>query len=41
MTGRPMRGWILVAPAGFDSDADLSAWVQRGVRFARTLPAKG
>jgi hypothetical protein len=41
MTGRPMNGWILVAPAGFDSDADLGAWVQRGVRFARTLPAKG
>ena len=41
MTGRPMRGWILVGPAGFDSDADLGAWVQRGVRFARTLPAKG
>jgi TfoX N-terminal domain len=41
MTGRPMRGWILVGPAGFDSEADLSAWVQRGVGFARTLPAKG
>ena len=41
MTGRPMRGWILVAPAGFESDAGLGAWVERGVRFARTLPAKG
>jgi hypothetical protein len=41
MTGRPMRGWILVAEEGFESDADLAAWVQRGVSFARTLPAKG
>jgi TfoX/Sxy family transcriptional regulator of competence genes len=41
MTGRPMRGWILVAPAGFATKRQLGAWVRRGVAFAHTLPAKG
>jgi len=41
MTGRPMRGWILVAAAGIATDAQLGAWVERGVAFARTLPPKG
>jgi hypothetical protein len=40
MTGRPMKGWILVEPAGFETDTDLGGWVGRGVDFARTLPAK-
>jgi TfoX N-terminal domain len=41
MTGRPMKGWILVAPEGLGSDAELSSWVGRGVAFARSLPPKG
>ncbi len=41
MTGRPMRGWILVAPEGFREVGDLRAWVALGVAFARSLPAKG
>jgi TfoX/Sxy family transcriptional regulator of competence genes len=41
MTGRPMRNWILVAPAGVKSAKELSAWVERGVAFARSLPPKG
>jgi hypothetical protein len=41
MTGRPMRNWILVEPAGVDGDAELGAWVARGVAFARSLPPKG
>jgi TfoX/Sxy family transcriptional regulator of competence genes len=40
MTGRPMRGWVLVDPAALPTDSDLRRWVQRGVSFARTLPAK-
>jgi TfoX/Sxy family transcriptional regulator of competence genes len=40
MTGRPMRGWILVAPEGVRTTRQLSAWVRRGADFARTLPAK-
>jgi TfoX/Sxy family transcriptional regulator of competence genes len=40
MTGRPMSGWVMVAPAGFASDDDLRAWVQQGVEFALSLLAK-
>jgi hypothetical protein len=41
MTGRPMKGWILVALEGFATKRQLGAWVRRGVAFARTLPVKG
>jgi TfoX/Sxy family transcriptional regulator of competence genes len=41
MTGRPMKAWVLVAPAGVETDAQLAAWVERGVTFARSLPPKG
>jgi TfoX/Sxy family transcriptional regulator of competence genes len=41
MTGRPMRGWVLVGAAGVRTDPQLRAWVGRGVTFARSLPPKG
>jgi hypothetical protein len=41
MTGRPMKGWILVSTEGFATKRQLGAWVRRGVAFAQTLPAKG
>ena len=40
ITGKVMEGWAKVAPAGIASDEDLKAWVERCVRFVRTLPAK-
>lgn len=40
LTGRPMRGWVLVAPAGLTTAADLGTWVSRGAAFAATLPPK-
>lgn len=40
MTGRPMRGWVLVEPKGLISDNSLNGWVTRGAAFAATLPAK-
>ena len=40
MTGRPMKGWILVRPAGTTSDAELANWIQAGVTYAGSLPAK-
>lgn len=40
MGPRPMRGWLAVAPEGFATDEELDAWVERGVGFAETLPAK-
>ena len=41
MTGRPMKGWILVGAPGVEGDAALGAWVERGVAVARSLPPKG
>lgn len=40
MTGRPMRGWLVVAPEGFATEADFSSWVAAGVSHAETLPPK-
>ena len=39
-TGRPMVGWVLVGPAGFPSNHDLSEWIQLALVFVQTLPAK-
>ena len=40
MTGRPMKGWIVVTPEGCAAEADLGSWIQRGVALAQSLPAK-
>jgi hypothetical protein len=40
LTGRPMRGWVFVGAEGCEADADLQAWVQQGVDYALSLPAK-
>lgn len=39
-TGRPMRGMVYVAAAGTKKDDDLKGWVERGLKFVKTLPAK-
>ena len=39
-TGRPMRGMLYVGVEGIEDDADLAAWVGRGVAFAGALPPK-
>ena len=39
-TGKPLRGFVYVDPLGFESDEDLAAWIERGARFVRSLPAK-
>ncbi len=39
-TGRPMEGFIFVDPPGYESDEDLEAWLQRGLRYMLTRPAK-
>lgn len=39
-TGRPMRGMIYVSVDGIVTDEGLAEWVQRGVDFAASLPAK-
>lgn len=40
LSGRPMRGWILVAPAGLVDTKALAKWVQIAVTYAASLPPK-
>ncbi len=40
ITGRPMKGWGMVTSDGYESDEALEDWVQRGLDFALSLPAK-
>lgn len=40
LTGRPMKGWLLVEADGCKTDKQLSTWIKEGVDFASTLPAK-
>jgi len=40
MGGRTMDGWVTVAPEGLRTSRQLSGWVARSLRFAKTLPAK-
>ena len=39
-TRRPMRGWVMVGPAGTATDAALAGWVAWGAGVARALPPK-
>ena len=41
LSGRPMRGWIVVDPVGFSQPGELDRWVDEGVAHAQTLPRKG
>jgi TfoX/Sxy family transcriptional regulator of competence genes len=40
ITGRIMKGWVLVKAEGIKSNKDLKAWLKRGITYALTLPAK-
>jgi TfoX/Sxy family transcriptional regulator of competence genes len=40
MTGRPIKGWVVVRPSGLKDDAAVRRWARRGLEFAKGLPAK-
>jgi TfoX/Sxy family transcriptional regulator of competence genes len=40
MGGREMSGWLRVQADDLDTDEQLTEWVNRGVRYARSLPSK-
>jgi TfoX/Sxy family transcriptional regulator of competence genes len=40
ITGRPMKGWVMVEEKGFQTDEDLEAWLMKAKAFAETLPSK-
>ena len=39
ITGRPMKGWLLVSPDGVKA-AELNKWFELAFSFAKALPAK-
>src|SRR4051794_2630335 len=40
MRGRAMKGWLRVQASAVESPGALKTWVDRGVSYARSLPAK-
>jgi hypothetical protein len=40
ITGRAIKGLILVAPEGIDDDDQLKDWIQRAVKFVGKVPGK-
>ena len=40
MTGRPMKGFVVVPPEGLQDREDFRGWVEQGVDFALSLPPK-
>jgi len=40
ITGKPMKGWVLVGPAGVEGDDQLSGWIRRAAKYVGKLPVK-
>ena len=40
ITGRAMKGWVMVKPPGFAAEAGLKAWVDQAIDFILHLPRK-
>lgn len=40
MRGRPMAGWLRIAPEHVRTKGQLEKWAHRGSAYARTLPKK-
>ena len=40
VTGKPMRGWVMVDKKGFKSDDILKNWLDKALIFVKTLPSK-
>jgi TfoX/Sxy family transcriptional regulator of competence genes len=40
ITGRAMKGWVMVGPDGIESDGQLRDWIEQAIEFVGTLPVK-
>jgi hypothetical protein len=40
ITGKPMKGWVMIAGDGYQDDLDLKAWLDLAKAFAKSMPAK-
>ncbi len=39
-TGKPMAGWVSVAPEAHQTNENLKYWIELALEFVKTLPAK-
>lgn len=39
-TGKPLTGFVYVAPEGFSEDDDLGSWVALSLEFVQSIPPK-
>ena len=40
ITGKAMKGWVMVEPEGVEEDEQLKDWIQRATKFVGKLPGK-
>ena len=40
ITGKPMKGWVMVSREAFETDHKLSNWLNQAKEFATSLPMK-
>ena len=40
ITGRPMKGWLLVNATALNDETALAKWIRRGLDYAASLPRK-
>lgn len=40
VTGRPMKGWVMIDPDGLETDAQLKEWLEQARDFVTSLPPK-
>ena len=40
ITGRPMKGWVMVEPEGIETDEQLRNWIEKSLAFVAALPPK-
>jgi hypothetical protein len=40
ITGRPMKGWVMVEEQGFETDQSLEDWLNKAKAFVSALPPK-
>lgn len=40
ITGKPMKGWVMIAPEGVEEDTDLKRHAELAIKFVKSLPVK-
>ena len=40
ITGKPMKGWVMIEPAATLHDDQVRTWCEPAIAFVKTLPAK-